>query len=428
MSAKEVFTSEKRGCDDTGDGTREKPFKTVLKSLLTYGEDSPTIYVDSKEKENEYDVIAKAQLKKQAKIYQQKKGKLEKSAKQATQTEVKVAKQIKLQLDESLPAAAEIKLRDAKKFREKRVLLEGWVHRKRQQSKSLMFVILRDGTGYIQCVFTGDLCRCDEALSLATETSIKVYGVIKEIPDGKSAPDGHELIADYWEVIGLSPPGGSDALFNEEAHIDVQLNNRHILLRGENTSKIMKIRSVAMMAFREHYISRGYFEVTPPTLVQTQCEGGSTLFEFDYFKEKAYLTQSSQLYLETVLPSLGDVFCIAQSYRAEQSRTRRHLAEYTHVEAECPFINFNDLLDRIEDLVVDVTERILKSPLGHLVEELNPGFQAPKKPFKRMDYADGIKYLKEHGITKPDGKFYEFGEDIPEAPERNQKFLYVKMS
>lgn len=418
MSAKEVFTSEKRGCDDTGDGTREKPFKTVLKSLLTYGEDSPTIYVDSKEKENEYDVIAKAQLKKQAKIYQQKKGKLEKSAKKETQTEVKEAKHIKLQLDESLPAAAEIKLRDAIKNREKRVVLKGWVHRKRQQSKSLMFVILRDGTGFIQCVFTGNLCRCDEALSLATETSIKVYGVIKEIPDGKSAPDGHELTADYWEVIGQSPPGGSDALFNEEAQIDVQLNNRHILLRGENTSKIMKIRSVAMMAFREHYISRGYFEVTPPTLVQTQCEGGSTLFEFEYFKEKAYLTQSSQLYLETVLPSLGDVFCIAQSYRAEQSRTRRHLAEYTHVEAECPFINFNDLLDRIEDLVVDVTERILKSPLGHLVEELNPGFQVPKKPFKRMDYSDGIKYLKEHGITKADGTFYEFGEDIPEAPER----------
>lgn len=109
---------------------------------------------------------------------------------------------------------------------------------------------------------------------------------------------------------------------------------------------------------------------------------------------------------------MGDVYCIAQSYRAEQSRTRRHLAEYTHVEAECPFISFDDLLDRLEDLICDVVDRVLKSPLGHIVHELNPGFQKPQKPFRRMNYSQAIEYLRENNITKEDGSFYEFGEVI----------------
>ena len=131
------------------------------------------------------------------------------------------------------------------------------------------------------------------------------------------------------------------------------------------------------------------------------------------------MTQSSQLYLETVIPSLGDVFCIAQSYRAEQSRTRRHLSEYTHVEAECPFISFDDLLDRLEDLLVDVCDRLMADPLGkETILHFNPDFKPPKKPFRRMNYTDALVYLKENNITKEDQTFYEFGEDIPEMPER----------
>lgn len=312
-----------------------------------------------------------------------------------------------------------IKICEAVNHRGSRVLIQGWAHRIRQQGKMLMFIILRDGSGFLQCVLAKSMCQQAQELALQTESTIKLYGLLKELPPGKSAPGGHELQVDKIELVGNAPPGGIDNALNEESGVDVQLDQRHLMLRGENLSRIMLFRSLLTKHLRQHYYDRGFVEVTPPTLVTGQVEGGSTLFKLNFFGEEAYLTQSSQLYLESVLPSLGDVFCIAQSYRAEQSRTRRHLAEYTHVEAERPFISFEDLLNTIEDLICDLIERIVADPVaGQILKELNPNFKQPKKPFKRMEYADAIKYLKDNNITKEGGEFYEFGEDIPEMPER----------
>ncbi|XP_011309844.1 asparagine--tRNA ligase, cytoplasmic [Fopius arisanus] len=420
-----IYTSEKIGNDETGDGTEEKPFKTILQAMrFAKKEPFPPIYQDSKDDSKKYEPAAKSQLKKIQKIWQREQYKNEEKEKKLQEDDVKrlknleEAKSVVIKEDESLPPATRIKIQLGGEFRDKRVKIFGWVHRLRRQGKALMFITLRDGTGFLQCVLNDKLCQTYDALVLNTEASVELFGTLTIVPEGKTAPGGHELAVDFWRLIGNAPPGGADSILNEEAHPDVQLDNRHIMIRGENTSKVLRMRSVLLQAFRDHYEARGYCEVTPPTLVQTQVEGGSTLFKLDYFGEEAFLTQSSQLYLETCIPALGDVYCVAQSYRAEQSRTRRHLAEYSHVEAECPFITFDDLLDSLEDLVCDVVDRVLKSPFGSLVQELNPSFQPPKRPFKRMNYTEAIDYLREHGITKEDGSFYEFGEDIPEMPER----------
>nr|CAG4651673.1 EOG090X030S [Triops cancriformis] len=421
----ELYTSEKSGNDESGDGTEAKPLKTILAAMRHAGKEPfPTIYVDAKEDGKRFEPAAKSALKKVQKMWQREQYKAsDKQLKESEDLEkrqknLEEAKKIQIQQDPSLPEPVRIRIREGEKYRGQRVKIFGWVHRLRRQGKALMFITLRDGTGFLQSVLCDKLCQTYDALVLSTESSVALYGVIKKVPEGKTAPGGHELHVDFWELIGLAPPGGADAILNEEAHPDVQLDNRHMMIRGENTSKVLRARSSITQAFRDHFLDRGYCEVCPPTFVQTQVEGGSTLFKLDYFGEDAYLTQSSQLYLETAIPALGDVFCIAQSYRAEQSRTRRHLAEYSHVEAECPFISFDDLLNRLEDLVCDVVDRVLASPVADIVMELNPGFKKPQRPFKRMDYSEAIEYLKANNITKEDGTFYEFGEDIPEMPER----------
>ncbi|XP_017745949.1 asparagine--tRNA ligase, cytoplasmic isoform X2 [Rhinopithecus roxellana] len=421
----ELYVSDREGSDATGDGTKEKPFKTGLKALMTVGKEPfPTIYVDSQKENERWNVISKSQLKNIKKMWHREQMKSESREKKEAEDSLRreknleEAKKITIKNDPGLPEPKCVKISALEGYRGQRVKVFGWVHRLRRQGKNLMFLVLRDGTGYLQCVLADELCQCYNGVLLSTESSVAVYGMLNLTPKGKQAPGGHELSCDFWELIGLAPAGGADNLINEESDVDVQLNNRHMMIRGENMSKILKARSMVTRCFRDHFFDRGYCEVTPPSLVQTQVEGGATLFKLDYFGEEAFLTQSSQLYLETCLPALGDVFCIAQSYRAEQSRTRRHLAEYTHVEAECPFLTFDDLLNRLEDLICDVVDRILKSPAGSIVYELNPNFQPPKRPFKRMNYSDAIIWLKEHDIKKEDGTFYEFGEDIPEAPER----------
>eukprot|EP00792_Barthelona_sp_PAP020_P005103 TRINITY_DN2498_c0_g1_i2.p2 TRINITY_DN2498_c0_g1~~TRINITY_DN2498_c0_g1_i2.p2 ORF type:complete len:441 (+),score=137.51 TRINITY_DN2498_c0_g1_i2:72-1394(+) len=308
-----------------------------------------------------------------------------------------------------------IKIRDVSKHCDQRVSIRGWVHRLRRSSKQLLFVTLRDGTGYLQTVLSGDVARCFDALRLTLESSVEIIGTVNA---DERADGGFELVCDYWKLIGLAP-NDIEQIVNQDSGVDQRMKHRHLFVRGTKAALVMKLRSQILFLFRKHFYGKGYQEITPPTLVQTQVEGGSTLFNVDYYDQKAYLTQSSQLYLETTIPFLGDSFCIMPSYRAEKSFTKRHVTEFTHLEGERPFITFDELLETLEDQIVSVFEMIAADPaLLADVKILNPDFKVPERPFLRLPYREAIEWLNERNVLKDDGTPFEFGDDIAEKQER----------
>lgn len=430
-----LYIKEATGVDELSvAGTKEQPFKTPAFALYanhinSTGEAAePKLFV-YKDEENDFVEITASAIKKARKGAEGLKKKAIKAKEQAAKLEQQkldnatknmAALNIKIEEDKSLPEAKKFKIGKSYAHVGERVKVSGWIHRLRS-NKKVVFVVLRDGTGYLQCVLSGDLALAKQTLDLTLESTVTLYGSIINVPEGKTAPGNVELVVDYYEVVGLAP-SGDEAFSNritEDADPSLLLDQRHLALRGETLSNVMKVRAALLRSIRRVYEEEGLLEVTPPCMVQTQVEGGSTLFKLDYYGEEAFLTQSSQLYLETCLPSLGDVFCVQESFRAEKSHTRRHLSEYTHIEAELAFLTFDELLKHIETLIVNAVKYVLEDPVaGPLVKQLNPDFVAPAAPFMRLEYKDAITWLQEHGIKNEEGNNFEFGDDIAEAAER----------
>ncbi|KAI0140696.1 asparaginyl-tRNA synthetase [Pestalotiopsis sp. NC0098] len=448
-----VYVDTDAGADDeTADGTESKPYKSLPHAYIE-NIDKPTpkyqirASVTGPVAEGEDPSVrlqwkdpAKSATKKADSVLSAHKKKLQKQAqaaaeeekqKQARLANLEEAKKIVLKEDSSLPKAIKIKLgrKDVElgegDKKGTRVKVLGRIHRLRAQ-KQATFITLVDGYGHLQCVLqAGDLTKNYDALTFAQGTSLALYGELRKVPEGATAPDGRELHVDFYEVLGASP-SDQDAITNrvssQQNQWDPQmLDQRHLVLRGDNASSLMKIRAAVERAFQKVYDDLELTKVSPPALVQTQVEGGATLFSAPYYDETAYLTQSSQLYLETVLPSIGDVYCIEKSFRAEKSLTRRHLSEYTHVEAELDYIEFTDLLDHLEEVICRVIDIVLANPtIAGYLKELNPTFQKPSRPFMRMKYTDAIDWLnaQDPPIPNEEGNPHVFGDDIAEAAER----------
>jgi asparaginyl-tRNA synthetase len=286
-----------------------------------------------------------------------------------------------------------------------KVVLKGWLHHIRS-SGGILFLQFRDGTGLIQCTLKKDKVQPEEFERLSTvpiESTIEISGEVKKDP---RAPRGYEISGEKVTILYRAE---EEYPIAKKYHgPDFLLDTRHLFIRDPKMQTIMRIRGRMIDEFRKWLIDRGFLEVQMPILVTAAVEGGSTLFEVKYFDQKAYLTQSWQLYAEAMLASVGKIFTLAPSFRAEKSRTRRHLTEYWHFEVEEPWMDLEGLMRLEEQLVSDVCQQIRQQMpedlkmVGRDPQEL----AAVKPPFARITYDEAVNIVQK---SRPD---FKWGTDL----------------
>ena len=307
--------------------------------------------------------------------------------------------------------------------------VRGWIKTLRVQPRH-SFIILRDGVGVDSQIQVYVPKKVSKTIKdLAVESYVEITGEVRELPTENTSFRPFELEASTITVLGAShsdfsgkcPPGAGP---------EVKLDERHLYIRDPKFALITKLRAVLVRALREHFEETGCTEIFPPSFVGNQCEGGATLFKLDYpDRDKgdipAYLTQSSQFYLEYVLPGIGDCYCIAPSFRAERSHTRRHLTEFLHAESEWSgIITLDDHLDKLRDLLKGTLDKFLEHGriyleelgLTHRVEELRHLCDE----IIILTHRDAIEYSHKHEIYKDaeTQTLFDYEDDIPEMQER----------
>jgi len=277
------------------------------------------------------------------------------------------------------------------------VTIKGWLHNRRSSGK-IHFLILRDGTGFIQAVISkaavGDE-QFKRADHLSQETSIVATGTARA---DSRAPGGFEIDVKRFEVVGES----HDYPITPKEHgVDYLLDRRHLWIRTERQQAILRIRHEIINAVRDFFNARGFILADTPIFTPAACEGTTTLFPAQYFEETtAYLTQSGQLYNEANAMALGRVYCFGPTFRAEKSKTRRHLTEFWMVEPEMAYADLDDVMNLAEDLIVELVARVLdkrRRELGVLERDLGT-LEAVKKPFPRISYDEAVQTLQARGL------------------------------
>jgi asparaginyl-tRNA synthetase len=306
-------------------------------------------------------------------------------------------------------------IQDMSKHVDQHVSVRGWLFNKRSSGK-IHFLIIRDGTGFMQAVAslsdvgeeTFELLR-----GITQESSLEVEGLVRK---DERAPGGYELLvtrASVFQVAAEYP------ISLKEHGVDFLMQYRHLWLRTPRQHAVMRVRAEVIRACREFLDNNGFLLIDAPVLTPSACEGTTTLFETDYFGDKAYLTQSGQLYMEAAAMAFGKVYCFGPAFRAEKSKTRRHLMEFWMVEPEMAFVELDESLCIQEQMVTHVVSQVLKNRASELktLERDVSVLEKVLPPFPRITYSDALETLKKHGIELEWGDDFGGGDETVLANE-----------
>jgi asparaginyl-tRNA synthetase len=290
-----------------------------------------------------------------------------------------------------------VHIEDIGKHEGEEVTIKGWLHNRRSSGK-IHFLTVRDGSGFIQAVMSKAAVGDDAfkaADHLSQETSLIVTGAARA---DKRAPSGYEIDVKSFQIVGAS----HDYPITPKEHgVDYLLDRRHLWIRSERQQAILRVRHEIINAVRDFFNNRGFILADTPIFTPAACEGTTTLFPAQYFEEQtAFLTQSGQLYNEANAMALGRVYCFGPTFRAEKSKTRRHLTEFWMVEPEMAYADLNDIMELAEDLVVSVVGRVLDKRRRELtvLERDVSKLEAVQKPFPRISYDEAVTTLKAKGL------------------------------
>jgi len=298
------------------------------------------------------------------------------------------------------------------------VTLRGWLYNRRS-SKKLHFLQLRDGSGIVQCIATlahfGEE-RFPEIGAIGYESSVMITGSVRA---DERAPGGFEVEAQEVEVVAATTEEYPISL--KEHGPDFLLSNRHLWLRSRKQVALMRLRDQVIRSIRNFFHERDFLNIDAPIFTPAACEGTTTLFEVDYFDdEKAYLTQSGQLYMEAAAMAFGKAYCFGPSFRAEKSKTRRHLTEFWMVEPEMAYATLDDVMDLAEDMLQRIVDDVLahrRADLEVLERDIEK-LERVKKPYPRISYSDAVEELNGAGHA------FEWGGDFgaPDETELSAKY------
>ncbi|MBC7691883.1 MAG: asparagine--tRNA ligase [Methylotenera sp.] len=296
-------------------------------------------------------------------------------------------------------------IENASKFDDQVVTIKGWVYNRRSSGK-IKFLMMRDGTGLMQGVLFKGECS-EEAFAefdtLTQESSVEVTGKLRKEPRSAS---GYEMGVQSLKIVSVAEPY---PISPKEHGVEFLMENRHLWIRSQRQWAALRVRAEIIRAIGEFFDNRGFIRFDAPVLTPSSCEGTSTLFSTPYFDEKAYLTQSGQLYGETGAMAFGKIYVCGPTFRAEKSKTRKHLTEFWMVEPEVAFADLEENMNLGEAFIEHIVQSVLKNkaPELKILERDLTKLESIKGPFPRISYDEALKILEKRGLPLPWGE--DFG-------------------